>query len=151
MLKACFALCVLATLYLPDAATNRQNLHAVAVMTPWQEPAVTGLSSWLEGLPPMQRAAAQQVVDHYLPQVQALRQRILLKKNELAQLRYDLETPPDTLPRLGRDLQHLRDELRALLLRADADMRSQAGVALGAPLSRGCAMEVSGLPPLRKP
>lgn len=88
------------------------------------------------------------MVEDYLPRVQALRQRILLKKNELAQLRYDLETPPDTLPKLGRELQFLRDELRTLLLHADADMRRQAGVSLGTPLSRGCGMEVSGLPPM---
>ena len=148
MLKACFALCVLATLYLPDAAVNRQASDPVAAVSQWEASPVPGLGSWLEGLSPAQHIPAQQVVEDYLPRVQALRQRILLKKNELAQLRYDLETPPDTLPKLGRELQFLRDELRTLLLHADADMRRQAGVSLGTPLSRGCGMEVSGLPPM---
>lgn len=80
MLKACFALCVLATLYLPDAAVNRQASDPVAAVSQWEASPVPGLGSWLEGLSPAQRIPAQQVVEDYLPRVQALRQRILLKK-----------------------------------------------------------------------
>ena len=36
MLKACFALCVLATLYLPDAAVNRQASDPVAAVSQWE-------------------------------------------------------------------------------------------------------------------
>ena len=60
MLKACFALCVLATLYLPDAAVNRQASDPVAAVSQWEASPVPGLGSWLEGLSPAQRIPAQQ-------------------------------------------------------------------------------------------
>ena len=77
------------------------------------------MRTWLQQLSPAQRAKAQAVIDEYSPKVNDLRKSIMLKKNELAHLSYNQTTSPETLTRLGHELQQLRDVLRALLHRAD--------------------------------
>ena len=77
--------------------------------------------------------------------VNELRKSIMQKKNELAHLSYNQNTSPETLPRLGHELQQLRDELRDLLQRADQRMDNEVGVPLGSPQTRGCSMEYPGL------
>lgn len=104
-----------------------------------------GLDAWLRGLPPWQQVKAQAVVDAYSPRIQDLRRRITGKKAELARLRYSQSSDPDSLPRLGRELQDLRDELRGLLMEAGRRLEAEAGVPLPRPRSRGCRMAL--LPP----
>ena len=103
------------------------------------------MRAWLQQLSPSQRAKAQAVIDEYSPKVNELRKSIMQKKNELAHLSYNQNTSPETLPRLGHELQQLRDELRALLQRADQRMDNEVGVPLGSPQTRGCSMEYPGL------
>lgn len=106
---------------------------------PEKRPAIP--DNWLHGLSPEQRLKAQAIMADHERQVRDLRHRIMQKKRELEHLCYAQDTQPETLPRLGRELQQLRDELRALFLRADQQMRAEVGVAPGRPASRGCSMD----------
>lgn len=147
MLKPLLSLCVLASLGLPQTTAADPNGHVEYAPSPGV-PAIShaaGIKAWLQHLSPAQRAQAIAIIDEYSPRVNDLRRRILQKKNELAQLSYNQNTSPETLPRLGHELQQLRDELRTLLQRADQRMCAEVGVPLGSPQSRGCSMEYPGL------
>ena len=54
---------------------------------------------------------------------------------------------PPRIPCLGRELQQLRDALRASLMDVDERLRREVGVSLGPPASRGCRMSHAGIPP----
>ena len=86
---------------------------------------------WLATLPPLQQMQARKILQEAHPGVHALRERIREKKAELAALSFDSTTPPDTLPRLGRELQILREQLRRRLLRVSDKLRDEVGVPMG--------------------
>ena len=147
MMKPLLSLCVLASLCLPqptaaDQADNAEYTHSPGATA---DSHAADMRAWLQQLSPEQRAKAQAVIDEYSPKVNELRKSIMQKKNELAHLSYNQNTSPETLPRLGHELQQLRDELRALLQRADQRMDNEVGVPLGSPQTRGCSMEYPGL------
>ncbi len=145
MIKPILSICVLTSLCLPQSTAADPAEHAEYV-TPQgglqQSPAVA-MKNWLQQLTPQQRLKAQTVIDEYSPRILELRKRITQKKAELAHLSYNQTTSPDTLPRLGQELQMLRDELQTLLMRADQRMCAEVGIPLGSPQSRGCSMEFS--------
>ena len=147
MMKPLLSLCVLASLCLPQPTAADQTDYAEYTSSPGSPAAnhAADMRTWLQQLSPAQRAKAQAVIDEYSPKVNELRKSIMLKKNELAHLSYNQTTSPETLPRLGHELQQLRDELRALLQRADQRMDTEVGVPLGSPQTRGCSMEYPGL------
>ncbi|WP_291440992.1 hypothetical protein, partial [Desulfovibrio sp.] len=122
--------------YSPAQSQQGDALPSSAVRT-----AMGTLDMWLDYLPAGQRMKAQIIVEEYRPKVRDLRQRIFSKKSELEELSYNRNTAPDALPRLGRELQVLRDELQALLIHADQRMRREVGIPLGTLVSRGCSME----------
>ena len=123
------------------AYSSAQGPQGEALPVPATRAATGPLDVWLDYLPPSQRMKAQSIMEEYRPKVQDLRQRIISKKNELEELSYNRSTSPDTLPRLGRELQVLRDELQAMLIHADQRMRREVGIPLGTLASRGCSME----------
>ena len=86
---------------------------------------------WLATLPPVQREQARTILRAAHPGIHALRERIREKKAELAALSFDSATPPDTLPRLGRELQILREQLRRRLLLVSERLRGEVGVPMG--------------------
>lgn len=86
---------------------------------------------WLATLPPVQQVQARKILQAAHPGVHALRERIREKKAELAALSFDSATPPDTLPRLGRELQILREQLRRRLLLVSDQLRDEVGVSMG--------------------
>ena len=147
MMKPLLSLCVLASLCLPQPTAADQTDYAEYTPAPVNPASVhaADMRAWLQQLSPSQRAKAQAVIDEYSPKVNELRKSIMQKKNELAQLSYNQKTSPETLPRLGHELQQLRDELRDLLQRADQRMDNEVGVPLGSPQTRGCSMEYPGL------
>lgn len=141
MLVLLLSLCLLGGLAQADCALAGDAGGALPRMAlqhgrPCQDPA----SAWLRRLPPAQRCKAQAVLDAYAPQVQDLRRRIALKKNELMLLSYSQSTEPDSLSRMGQELQQLRDELRALLLRVRESLSAEVGAPLEHPRSHGCGM-----------
>ncbi len=140
MRKTSFLLTFLCGMLLP-AYSPAQNQQGEALPPPAMRTAMSTLDVWLDYLPPSQRMKAQLIMEEYRPKVRDLRQRIFSKKSELEELSYNRNTSPDTLPRLGRELQVLRDELQALLIHADQRMRREVGIPLGTLASRGCSME----------
>ncbi|WP_165078803.1 MULTISPECIES: periplasmic heavy metal sensor [unclassified Desulfovibrio] len=86
---------------------------------------------WLETLPEGQREQALKILQEAHPDVHALRVRIREKKAELESLRFDSTTPPDTLPRIGLELQMLRSQLRRRLLHISEVLRTEVGVPMG--------------------
>lgn len=86
---------------------------------------------WLEGLPPNQREQARKILQEAKPGVHALRERIRETKARLEALRFDSATPTDTLPRLGLELQMLRNQLRQRLLQISDLLRNEVGVPMG--------------------
>lgn len=145
MLKICFSLCLLAPLCfsqpvaaghgLPDPPDGQGEYRMGSYLGNTQD-----IDEWLAELSPSQRAKARIIIDEVRPNVRELRARIREKMTELESLSYDQATSPDTLPRLGRELQLLRDELRATLLEMDKRLLREVGVSLGPPISRGCRM-----------
>lgn len=86
---------------------------------------------WLERLPAGQREQARKILQEAHPDVHALRVRIREKKAELESLRFDSATPPDTLPRIGLEIQMLRSQLRRRLNQVSELLRNQVGVPMG--------------------
>ncbi|MGE9984053.1 periplasmic heavy metal sensor [Desulfovibrio sp. SGI.169] len=158
MFKTCFSLCLLAPLCLSQPVTAA---HDVSDPPEGQDECGMGhrhgnaqdREEWLARLSPAQRAKARIIIDDARPRVRELRSRIRKKMAELESLSYDQETSPATLPRLGRELQLLRDELRATLMEVDRRMLREVGVSLGPPISRGCRMDNgdTGAPPPDEP
>ncbi|MDD4701483.1 MAG: hypothetical protein PHI96_04620 [Desulfovibrio sp.] len=80
------------------------------------------------------------IISEFTPKLCELRRNIINKKGELEALKFNRNTAPDALSRLGRDLQILRGELHLTLTHADQRMRDATGIPLGIPTSRGCSM-----------
>lgn len=145
MHKICFSLCLLAPLCfsqpaaadhgLPDPPDGQDEYRMGSHLGNARD-----MDAWLAELSPDQRAKARTIIDEAQPRVRELRTRIREKMAELESLSYDQATSPDTLPRLGRELQLLRNELRATLLEMDRRLLREAGVSPGAPMSRGGRM-----------
>lgn len=144
MLKACFTLCFLLAFCLVQPATTGTAGPGEASHVRYSS-AGHDMETWLQQLTPPQQIKAREILEEYRPRVRELRRRIEMKKRELESLNYDQETSPDTLPRLGRELLVLRDELQAILICVDERMRREVGVPLGSPDSRGCRMGHPGI------
>lgn len=90
-----------------------------------------------------QQGAVDRIMDEYRPRIQALHQQLHDKMMELKGFSYAKDTDPEVLPRLGRELQELREALREELRTMDSRLAQEAGVTLRPRSGRGC----SGLGP----
>ncbi|MDE7242290.1 hypothetical protein [Desulfovibrio sp.] len=86
---------------------------------------------WLQTLPPRQRQQARKILQEAHPDVHVLRVRIRETKARLEGLAFDSDTPTDTLPRLGLELQMLRNRLRKRLQEISDQLRTEVGVPMG--------------------
>ncbi len=96
------------------------------------------VEEWLSELPADQRERARSILDEERPAIVELRERIHAKMDELDRLSYNANTPSDTLPRLGWELQKLRDSLRAQYRRVRERLQVEAGVTFPVNRGRGC-------------
>ena len=94
--------------------------------------------SCLEQLPQEQKVKASAIVSDSLPRLQELDGQIHSKVDELQALTYSDDADPQALPKLGLDLQRLRNELRATLAAVNLRLLQEAGVQLQKPSGRGC-------------
>lgn len=92
---------------------------------------VEAIRKWLDSLPAFQQEKARKILKDAHPKLHALREGIREKKSELVSLSFDRNTPPETLPRLGQELQDLRDQLKANLKAVEKRLNIEAGVAMG--------------------
>lgn len=86
---------------------------------------------WLDSLPAEQQKQARKILRDAHPGLHELRVRIREKTTALAELRFSSATPPDTLPRLGQELQRLRAQLRRRLHTVNERLRHEVGVPMG--------------------
>lgn len=93
-----------------------------------EERYVGAMREWLKTLAPLQREKAQKIMHNAHPYLKALREAIRNKKSQLASISFDRGMPPETLPRLGMELQQLRASLSRELQRVNELLRSEAGV-----------------------
>ncbi len=92
---------------------------------------VDAIRDWLAELPDFQREKAREILKDAHPALHDLRNRIREKKGELVSLSFDRNTPPETLPRLGQELQDLRDQLKSRLKEVEKRLNIEAGVTMG--------------------
>ena len=126
---------------------------ACAATAPTSAPAVEGVAppspsdarrhrlhhAWREQLTPEQRAVVDAIIDEARPRLRALRQQVHDKVRELKSFAYAEQTDPDVLPRLGRELQGLRDELHREIMAVRQRISEATGVSLGDHPGRGCS------------
>lgn len=96
-----------------------------------EEQYVAAIRQWLDTLDPFQRDRARKIMQEAHPELQKLREEIRHKKRQLASISFDKGMPPETLPRLGMELQQLRSNLSAELRRVEKRLRNEAGVEMG--------------------
>ncbi len=96
------------------------------------------LYSCIDTLPGDKKEKAIGIVQESLPGLQDIDRRINLKMNELRDVTYSTSADADALPRLGMDLQKLRNELANALMQVNIRLHNEAGVPLQKPAGRGC-------------
>ncbi|MBR4742075.1 MAG: hypothetical protein IK079_04175 [Desulfovibrio sp.] len=77
-------------------------------------PLEDALIPWLENLSPNQREAAKLILQQSQPKIHELQKKLRLKLTELQALRFDQHFTPESLPKLGKELQLLRQQLATL-------------------------------------
>ena len=144
MKKILFHFIVMGSLVLPAFSLAQNQQYDISPQPqPQSQPCMpmSALGMPLDLLPPQKCAKAIAIMDDFKKKSFNLRQLIATKKHELESLSFDQKTSLDTLPRLGYELQVLRDELRAAHMNADQRMRLEVGRPLGTVASRGCSMD----------
>ncbi len=91
-----------------------------------------GFVRCLEDLPQEKKVKAEAILSDSLGKLNELDSQISVKKNELLSLTYSETADPETLPRLGLDLQRLRSQMRETLARVNLRLRQEAGVQVSA-------------------
>lgn len=92
-----------------------------------------------DALSPEQRVQAEHILKEARPRLRELTKKIHDKMLQLKSFVYDKDTDPEVLPRLGRELQTLRNELRQALHALDQRLEREAGVLPPRRRGRGCA------------
>lgn len=92
----------------------------------------------LEELPEDQKLKASAIVSDSLPRLNEIDTKISGTVGELQALTYSDNADPEQLPRLGLDLQRLREELKATLAAVNMRLQKEAGLRLSEPAGRGC-------------
>lgn len=113
---------------LPGNAANKDPLE---INEAGEMEYVQKIRDWLNTLQPVQQARARQILREAHPGLHDLRKAIYDKKTELASISFDSRTAPDTLPRLGQELQLLRRALKAELEKVNMRLNNEAGVTMG--------------------
>ena len=96
------------------------------------------VEEWLADLPAEQRERVRTILEEERPVIEELRERIHAKMDELDRLSYNANTPSDALPRLGWELQMLRDSLRSQYRRVRERLQVEVGVNFPVNRGRGC-------------
>lgn len=122
-----------------SASSPEQTVNSLeAKSSHWQEPSrrseeeyKLAIRTWLDKLPPRQRERTFKILHEAHPEIHALRVAIRNKKKELANLSFNRRTTPEALPRLGQELQALRQILSSRLETINKRLQSEAGISMG--------------------
>lgn len=93
----------------------------------------------LDSLPREKQGKAMAIVEDSLPTLRSIDCQISLKVEELNAMTFDNEQSPENLPRLGMELQRLREELRSALNMVNLRLQREVGVSMKVPSSGGIA------------
>lgn len=91
---------------------------------------VKAIRSWLDSLDPERRERARQIMREAHSGLHELREAIRFKKQELASISFNRGMNPETLPRLGMELQSLRADLGQQLRKISERLKNEAGIDL---------------------
>ena len=114
-----------------------QPAFSVRVESNFERYFAAPVRNWLKSLQPFQQERASTILKEARPEMQNLRDAIRDKKSEMAELSFDRNTVPETLPRLGMELKELRISLRNKLEAMCNRLFFEAGVNPGSLRSAG--------------
>ena len=77
-------------------------------------------------------------MEEAMPALRDLDGQIGAKRRELEQLNFNDGSDPEQLARLGRELQEQRDSMKEKLSQVSDRLRTETGLALRVPDTRGC-------------
>lgn len=104
----------------------------------WHEPSqeseeiyIQAIRQWLSSLPPQKRIITRKILKDAHPVMHSLRMAIREKKAQLSSLSFDSNTLPETLPRLGLELQKLKHTLKLELAKLGNRLKNEADVQMG--------------------
>ncbi|MBQ7739465.1 MAG: hypothetical protein IJT59_07420 [Desulfovibrionaceae bacterium] len=103
---------VLLLLSQPNSASSQPHYQNAMLTPPWET-----IETWIGTLSDEKRLAARLKVAAHKNNITNLQATLRQKLAELRTLRYDSRSSPETLPRLGLELQEIR---KKLLLEYDA-------------------------------
>lgn len=89
------------------------------------------MRAWLAALPEEKAKLVRPILMEAHPVLHDLREEIYNKRLELIEISYKKGTDPETLPRLGQQLQKLRKKLRGKLNEVNDRIRREASVEMG--------------------
>lgn len=92
----------------------------------------------LADLPADKQKRAVQIMEEAMPALRDLDGQIGAKRRELEQLNFNDGSDPEQLARLGRELQELRDSMKEKLSQVSDRLRTETGLDLRVPDTRGC-------------
>lgn len=122
----------------PNQAPDQVVDSIASKANDWHEPSprseeryVVAIRQWLDSLNPLQRDRARKILREAHPIMHDLRMAIRDKKMQLATLSFDRYTAPETLPKLGQELQDLRNALRGKLELVADRLEREVGVSMG--------------------
>ncbi|MBD5552848.1 MAG: hypothetical protein HDQ44_00775 [Desulfovibrio sp.] len=107
---------------------NSRSMDAAEPSLQSERQYVSAIRAWLDSLEPGQQERARKIMREAHSDLHALREAIRNKKHELASISFSKGMPPETLPRLGMELQHLRASLGQELRKVSDRLRKEAGV-----------------------
>ena len=90
-------------------------------------PSWEAIEAWISTLSDEQRLVARLKVDAHRAKINDLQARLRQKLAELRSLRYDSRSTPETLPRIGMELQEIRASLRQEYEALNEDLSSTFG------------------------
>lgn len=126
-MKPPLALALVLALSLVAVGASAHGRHEGGCPVPFSGPR---MERWLADLPDHARTRAMIILEDARPALQDLHHQAFLKMEELRGLSFAGDTPPETLARLGMELQELRDRLRAAYHGVRERLRMEVGVDL---------------------
>lgn len=98
-----------------------------------------GASDCMADLPADKQKLAVQIMEDAMPGLRDLDHKIAAKRSELEHLNFNDGSDPEQLSRLGRELQALRDSMKLKLREVSDRLRTETGMDLRVPDTRGCS------------
>lgn len=132
-LSLCAFFCILMVFFFSSALAKETLSEAL----PQSE-----LSMWLETLSEEERFKAEAIVADHATRIQTLQLQIHQKLAALRALRFDSKSSPETLPRLGFELQTLKKEIGNVYYTLCLELRHSLGVCPKIKHVSGCCTKI---------